>query len=54
MFCPASILAFPMVARSPSFFAARKIASVWWTVPMSRIAVVPERRSSAAPSNAET
>src|SRR5450759_3047069 len=41
------------VTRIPEASAARKTASVWWTVPMSRSAVVPPARSSARPSRAE-
>ncbi len=46
--------AFPLVTRRPEASAARNTASVWRTVPMSRIAVVPPARSSARPSRAET
>ncbi len=49
-----SMSAFPLVTRRPEASAARNTASVWRTVPMSRIAVVPPARSSARPSRAET
>ena len=49
----ASIIALPIVARMPLRSAAPKIASVWRTVPMSRIAVVPPSKSSAHASSAD-
>ena len=48
-----SIIALPTVARMPMRSHAANTASVWCTVPMSKIAVVPVRSSSAAPTIVE-
>ena len=47
---PLSIIALPATARMPQSRRTSKLASVWWTVPMSWMAVVPPRKSSTQAS----
>ena len=48
-----SIMHLPATARMPPLCSASKMASVWCTVPMSTMAVVPPSNISAMPSSAD-